>query len=72
MRERSLLPLVGLSLALVLGACSNGGKNQRNTTGMTPGSAAGQVGGAGATTSAAPAMRDSTDCRKRDPNCRRP
>lgn len=56
MREASWRPIVGLSLVLVLGACTNGGKNVRDTTGMTPGSAAGQVGGAGTTTGAVPAV----------------
>ena len=61
--------LAGLSLALLLSACTNGGKNQRDTTGMTPGSAGGQLGGAsapaGATTSPVPgAAADSTTSRR--------
>ena len=58
----------GLWLAVLLGACTNGGKNQRDTTGMTPGSAGGQLGGApavGATTSPVPgAAADSTTSRR--------
>lgn len=54
-----------LSLGILLGACTNGGKNVRDTTGMSPGSAAGQVGGAGGTASATPpATADSITSRR--------
>ena len=60
--------IAGLSLALLLGACTNGGKNQRDTAGMTPGSADGQLGGApavGGTTNPVPAAAaDSTTSRR--------
>jgi hypothetical protein len=48
MKERVWRPIPGLCLIVLLAACSNGGKNLRDTTGMTPGSAAGQLGGASA------------------------
>lgn len=54
MRECSWRPVAGLALLVLFGACTNGGKNLRDTTGMTPGSAAGQVG-TGASTGVAPA-----------------
>lgn len=43
MREYSWRPVACLALLILFGACTNGGKNLRDTTGMTPGSAAGQV-----------------------------
>lgn len=50
----TLRTTITVGAALVLGACTNGGKNLRDTTGMTPGSAAGHVGGARATTGVSP------------------
>lgn len=57
--------MAGMSLALLCGACTNGGKNLRDSAGMSPGSAGGQVGGAaapaGSTTTAIPATPSSAD-----------
>jgi hypothetical protein len=62
MIDCSWRPLAGLALAIVLGACTNGGKNQRDTTGMAPSAAAGQVSGVGV--GAAPVAADSITSRR--------
>lgn len=66
LRDVSWRPLAGLALAILLGACTNGGKNVRDTTGMAPSPAAGQVGatGAGATTHVGPTAADSITSRR--------
>lgn len=66
MRKPSWPLMAGMSLALLCGggACTNGGKNLRDSAGMTPGSASGQVGGAapaGATTGTTPATPAAAD-----------
>ncbi len=63
MRTSSSRFLAVAALSLCLAACTNGGKNQRDTTGMTPAGAA-----TGATTGAAsgamPAAADSITSRR--------
>lgn len=65
MRKPSWPLMAGMSLVLLCGACTNGGKNLRDSAGMTPGSASGQVGGAaapaGSTTTAVPATPSTAD-----------